>query len=102
LEHKHVRGFKGNTKELKEKHGADNVKMIHRPRKHRYVYFNCSKGRRKHLLNKLNYKIEPYPKEVIEKPTSGLLCEVCKFISKDKEQFDWHLNRRYHLEQVSG
>jgi len=33
-----------------------------RPRKHRYVYFNCSKARRKVLLKKLRYQIRPYPK----------------------------------------
>jgi hypothetical protein len=101
LEHKHVRGFKGNIEELKEKYGEDNVKIIHRPRKHRYVYFNCSKGRRKYLLNKLNYKIEPYPKEVIETPTSDFLCDVCGYESPTQKDFSSHLTRRFHLEQIT-
>ena len=62
LENKHRRGIIGKIGELTEKHGAENVITVRRPRKHRYVYFNCSKGRKKYLLNKLKYKIEPYPK----------------------------------------
>lgn len=34
-----------------------------RPRKHRYIFFNCNKKRRKQLLLKLRYGIEPYPKQ---------------------------------------
>jgi len=39
-------------------------KMIpkQRPRKHRYVFFNTNKRRRKQLLKKLRYPIEKYPK----------------------------------------
>lgn len=40
-------------------------KMIkgERPRKHRYVFFNTSNSKRKkELISKLRYKIEPYPK----------------------------------------
>ena len=62
LENKHRRHLIGKIGELTEKHGAENVITVRRPRKHRYVYFNCSKGRKKYLLNKLKYKIEPYPK----------------------------------------
>ena len=47
--------------ELKEKFG-DKFKLIDRPRKHRYIYFNCNKWRKKELLNKLKYEIKPYPK----------------------------------------
>lgn len=47
--------------ELKEKFG-DAFKLVDRPRKHRYVYFNCNKNRKKELLRKLRYKTEPYPK----------------------------------------
>ena len=39
-----------------------NLKKVPRNRKHRYIYFNCGKIKRKHLLNKLRYKILPYPK----------------------------------------
>lgn len=47
--------------EIREKYG-DKFSLVDRPRKHRYVYFNCDKRRKKQLLKKLNYKIEPYPK----------------------------------------
>lgn len=46
-----------------EKFGADNVYFVDRPRKHRYIYFNTSKTRRKILQKKLKYKVLPYPKE---------------------------------------
>ena len=49
------------AKELREKYG-DKFKLVDRPRKHRYVYFNTSKTRKKVLLDKLKYKIENYPK----------------------------------------
>jgi hypothetical protein len=47
-----------------EKFGAENVYFVDRPRKHRYIYFNTSKTRRKVLQKKLRYKVLPYPKEV--------------------------------------
>lgn len=41
----------------------DKFSLIDRPRKHRYVYFNCkSKKRKNELLRKLKYKVQPYPK----------------------------------------
>lgn len=49
------------SKELREKFG-NKFKLVERPRKHRYVYFNCKKKRRKELLSKLRYKIKDYPK----------------------------------------
>ena len=49
------------AKEIREKYG-DKFKLIDRPRKHRYVYFNANKRRKRELLKKLKYKIEPYPK----------------------------------------
>ena len=53
----------GLTKEqLIEKFGEENVYLVERPKKHRYVYFNASKRRRKELLGKLRYPILPYPK----------------------------------------
>lgn len=45
-----------------DKFGADNVYFVERPRKHRYIYFNCGKKRKKELLNKLRYKVTEYPK----------------------------------------
>ena len=37
--------------------------VVERSRKHRYVYFNCDKRRKKELLSKLRYPILPYPKQ---------------------------------------
>ena len=43
---------------------GDRLERHERPRKHRYVYFNTSlKQRKQDLLNKLRYKIQPYPKK---------------------------------------
>lgn len=50
------------TQQVIEKYGAENVYFVERPRKHRYVFFNASKTRRKILLGKLRYKVLPYPK----------------------------------------
>ena len=36
-----------------------------RSSKHRYVYFNCNRKRKKELLHKLKYKVESYPKHII-------------------------------------
>jgi hypothetical protein len=49
------------SKEIREKYG-DDFKIIERPRKHRYVFFNCNKYKKKELLLKLKYKLLPYPK----------------------------------------
>ena len=45
-----------------EKFGEENVVFVERPRKHRYIYFNCDKRKKKELLSKLRYKITEYPK----------------------------------------
>lgn len=47
--------------ELKEKYG-DKFTLVDRPRKHRYVFFNCSSRRKKYLMSLLRYPILPYPK----------------------------------------
>ncbi len=53
---------KYSASELREIYGED-FKSVERPRKHRYVFFNTkSKKRRKELMDKLKYKILPYPK----------------------------------------
>ena len=49
------------SKEIREIFG-DKFSLTDRPRKHRYVYFNCKSKRKKELLSKLKYKILPYPK----------------------------------------
>lgn len=51
------------AKELREKYG-DKFKLVNRPRKHRYIYFNATKSRKRELFKKLKYKIEPYPKNI--------------------------------------
>lgn len=45
-----------------EIYGEDAVEWVERPRKHRYVYFNASRKRRKELRSKLRYEVLPYPK----------------------------------------
>ena len=52
------------SKEIREKFG-DKFKIINRPRKHRYIYFNCNKKRKKELFKKLKYPIIEYPKKII-------------------------------------
>ena len=49
------------NQEIRDKWG-DKVKFVERPRKYRYIYFNAKGRRKKELLAKLRYKIEPYPK----------------------------------------
>src|SRR5690606_12098825 len=49
------------SKEIREKYG-EKFKLEDRPRKHRNMCFNCGKIRKKQLLAKLKYRIEPYPK----------------------------------------
>lgn len=63
LEHQHHATFANGltNKEVQEKYG-DRVYWIDRPRKHRYVFFNASKTRRRSLIKKLRYPILPYPK----------------------------------------
>ena len=49
--------------ELREKFGS-RFSLQPRPRKHRYVYFNCSQKRKVELLAALRYPVLPYPKRV--------------------------------------
>ena len=64
LEHQHHATYANrmNMQQVKDKYGEQNVYYIDRPRKHRYIYFNGNKKKKKDLLNKLKYKILPYPK----------------------------------------
>lgn len=55
----------GGINKAKEVLGDRMVKGC-RPRKHRYIYFNCNKKMKKKLISKLKYKIQPYPKNCIE------------------------------------
>ena len=43
-------------------YGEDFVEEYYSSLKHRYIYFNCNQKRKKELLKKLKYKIQPYPK----------------------------------------
>lgn len=63
LENKHHATYANGltNKEVIEKFG-DRVYFVDRPRKHRYVYFNATKARKKILRKKLRYKELPYPK----------------------------------------
>lgn len=38
------------------------MRQVERPRKHRYIFINARRLRKKELLNLLRYKEEPYPK----------------------------------------
>lgn len=49
------------SKELREMYG-DDFSLTERSRKHRYIFFNCGKKRKKVLLSLLKYPILPYPK----------------------------------------
>lgn len=53
----------GSVKQAKDFYG-DRMVQVERTVKNRYVYFNCNKKRKKELLNKLLYKIQPYPKSI--------------------------------------
>jgi len=54
------------SKEIREKFG-DKFSLVDRPRKHRYVFINANKKRKKELLTQLKYKILPYPKKENDK-----------------------------------
>jgi hypothetical protein len=41
---------------------GDRIQKQYRPRKHRYIFFQGNKKRKKELLTKLRYPILPYPK----------------------------------------
>jgi hypothetical protein len=49
------------SSEIRNKYGAS-FSLVDRPRKHRYIYFNCGPRRRKYLLSMLRYPVLPYPK----------------------------------------
>lgn len=63
LEHQHHATYANGltNAQVREKFG-DLVYWVERPRKHRYVFFNASGRRRKELVAKLRYKVQPYPK----------------------------------------
>lgn len=56
---------KYSAKEIRELAG-DRFQLKERPRKHRYIFFNATKNRKKQLLKMLRYPIEQYPKQTIK------------------------------------
>jgi hypothetical protein len=62
--HGHTWADKYSAVEMRELFG-DSFSLKQRSRKHRYIFINANKGRKKYLLNLLRYKIEPYPKASI-------------------------------------
>lgn len=59
--HSQTLADKYSSKELKQMLG-NSFNLVDRPRKHRYVYFNCNRYRKLDLIAKLKYPISPYPK----------------------------------------
>jgi hypothetical protein len=59
--HSQTLGDKFSADEIRSKFG-DAFSLQDRPRKHRYIYFNADKRRKKELMAKLRYPILPYPK----------------------------------------
>lgn len=67
----HVAGTQKHSQTLADQYSAsqlrqyygDSFQVVDRPRKHRYVYFNTNKARKKELFKNLNYKIQSYPKQ---------------------------------------
>jgi hypothetical protein len=65
-----IKGIDKHSQTLADKYSAKEIRELYgngfslqpRPRKHRYVFFNCNKRRKKELLNKLKYPVLPYPK----------------------------------------
>ena len=65
LEHQHHTTYAHgmNMQQIRDKYGEENVYYVDRPRKHKYVFFNAKKKRRKDLIKALKYKVLPYPKQ---------------------------------------
>ncbi len=59
--HSHTLADKYSAKEIRELYG-DRFSLVERPRKHRYVFFNANRRRKKELLSKLRYPVQSYPK----------------------------------------
>lgn len=59
---RHICDQYGGQKNAREILG-DRFKLIERPRKHRYIYFNCNKRDKKFFIGLLKYKINKYPKK---------------------------------------
>lgn len=66
LEHQHHATYANrlSNAQVIDKFGSENVYWVERPRKHRYIFINAKGKRKKELMNKLRYKLQPYPKRV--------------------------------------
>lgn len=73
LHPRHFNDRFGSVNEAKAFFG-DRMVQVERSVKHRYVYFNCGKSRKRKLLRKLRYEIKPYPK--IESLNSSLVSKI--------------------------
>ena len=64
MEHQHHTTYAHgmNMQQVRDKYGAENVYYVDRPRKHRYVYINAKKKRRRDLIKLIKYEVLPYPK----------------------------------------
>lgn len=63
-------GDKYMVAEMREQFG-DRFRLQPSPRKHRYVYLNCSRTRRRQLLADLRYPMMPYPTRTLEHPEAA-------------------------------
>ena len=61
--HGHTWADKYSAVEMRELFG-ERFTLKERSRKHRYVFFNASKKRKKELLSMLSYEVLPYPKAI--------------------------------------
>ena len=61
--HGHTWADKYTAQEMRDQFG-DRFSLEQRSRKHRYVFFNAGKSRKKKLIAALRYKILPYPKAI--------------------------------------
>jgi hypothetical protein len=59
--HGHTWADKYTAVEMRQKFGG-RFSLEQRSRKHRYVFFNATKSKKKKLLAELRYEILPYPK----------------------------------------
>jgi len=62
--HGHTWADKYTAAEMRELFG-DRFSLVQRSRKHRYIFLNASKNRKKELLGLLNYPVMSYPKKVV-------------------------------------
>ncbi|MHA1482021.1 MAG: Mom family adenine methylcarbamoylation protein [Candidatus Heimdallarchaeaceae archaeon] len=62
---RHIFDKYGGVNKTKEALGDKLIKS-YRDRKHRYLFLNCNKRRKKELLKKFRYTFKPYPKRIKE------------------------------------